>query len=44
MPTKKEARSRRELAKAKRKKWFIIGFAATLLVGVALIIYARFRL
>lgn len=42
MPTKKEAKGMKAKAVRKRKKWFIIGFAATLLIGIALIIYSGF--
>lgn len=38
MPTKREARTRKQIARRKRGKWFLIGFGVTLIVGGILII------
>lgn len=42
MPSKKEATTRKELAKRKRMKWFFIGLAATVLIGLVAIIATGF--
>ena len=44
MPTKREALTRKQIARRKRGKWFIIGFAITFIVGIAALIYTRFLL